>query len=406
MMRARFDPIFRAALVFLLATTAWSLWAGAQTVTNQAEAILSNRPTPMLLGVERFEEHHMSFGLDQVGPLRELKLLGEPLWKYLASLIYVLLAFCAARFVDFGARVWLRRLASRTQTELDDLLLELIHGPVRLLTFVLFLNLGITIFEWSEAAKLFLSKGLILIVASSLTYLGVKVSNLLLDVWKRRTARDGDVKFDDQLFSIIRRSLSAFVIVVGVLVAAQNLGVNITAAVTSLSIGGLAVGLAAQDTLANLFGAVAVFVDKPFRLGDQIKLDNAEGQVEVVGLRSTRLRHPDGQLVAVPNKIMGNAIITNVSARPNIRTSMNLVLSQQLPADKIKRALALLDEIYRGHPMTADLTLSFNRFAGRHINIMVIHWWRGSDNQKYLAGIQEMNLAVKERFDAEGISFA
>jgi len=406
MMRSRFDPIFRAALVFLLATTAWSLWAGAQTVTNQAEAILSNRPTPMLLGVERFEEHHMSFGLDQVGPLRELKLLGEPLWKYLASLIYVLLAFCAARFVDFGARVWLRRLASRTQTELDDLLLELIHGPVRLLTFVLFLNLGITIFEWSEAAKLFLSKGLILIVASSLTYLGVKVSNLLLDVWKRRTARDGDVKFDDQLFSIIRRSLSAFVIVVGVLVAAQNLGVNITAAVTSLSIGGLAVGLAAQDTLANLFGAVAVFMDKPFRLGDQIKLDNAEGQVEVVGLRSTRLRHPDGQLVAVPNKIMGNAIITNVSARPNIRTSMNLVLSQQLPADKIKRALALLDEIYRGHPMTADLTISFNRFAGRHINIMVIHWWRGSDNQKYLAGIQEMNLAVKERFDAEGISFA
>ena len=405
-MRARFDPIFRTALVLLFVTLAWSLWAGAQTGTNQAPAILNNRPTPMLLGVERLEEHHLTFGLDHIEPLRELKLLGEPLWKYAASLIYVLLAFCAARFVDLAARVWLKRVAARTQTELDDLLLGLLHGPVRLLTFVLFLNLGITIFEWSEAAKLFLSKGLILIVASSLTYLGVKVSNLLLDVWKRRTARDGDVKFDDQLFSIIRRSLGAFIIVVGVLVAAQNLGVNITAAVTSLSIGGLAVGLAAQDTLANLFGAVAVFVDKPFRLGDQIKLDNAEGQVEVVGLRSTRLRHPDGQLVAVPNKIMGNAIITNVSARPNIRTSMNLVLSQQLPADKIKRALALLDEIYRGHPMTADLTISFNRFAGRHINIMVIHWWRGSDNQKYLAGIQEMNLAVKERFDAEGISFA
>lgn len=405
-MRARFDPIFRAALVFFLVTLAWSLWAGAQTTTNKAPAILSDRPTPMLLGVERLEEHHLSFGLDHIEPLRELKLLGEPLWKYLASLIYVLLAFCAARFVDFAARVWLKRLASRTQTELDDLLLGLLHGPVRLLTFVLFLNLGITIFEWSEAAKLLLSKGLILIVASSLTYLAVKVSNLLLDLWKRRTARDGDVKFDDQLFSVIRRSLSAFLIVVGVLVAAQNLGVNITAAVTSLSIGGLAVGLAAQDTLANLFGAVAVFVDKPFRLGDQIKLDNAEGQVEIVGLRSTRLRHPDGQIVAVPNKIMGNAIITNVSARPNIRTTMNLVLSQQLPADKIKRALALLDEIYRGHPMTADLTISFNRFAGRHINIMVIHWWRGADNLKYLAGIQEMNLTVKERFDAEGISFA
>jgi MscS family membrane protein len=405
-MRLRFDPLFRTGVVFLLATLAWSLWAGAQTTTNQSAVVLTNPPTALLLGVERFEQHHLTFGLDRVAPLRDVKLLGEPLWKYLASLFYILLAFFAARFVDIASRVWLKRLAAKTQTELDDLLLGLLHGPVRVLTFVLFLNLGITIFEWSESAKLFISKGLILIVASSLTYLAMKVSNLLLDIWKRRTVSDTDVKFDEQLFSVIRRSLNAFIIVVAVLVTAQNLGVNITAVITSLSIGGLAVGLAAQDTLANLFGAVAVFVDKPFRVGDQIKLDNAEGKVEVVGLRSTRLRHPDGQLVAVPNKIMGNAIITNVSARPNIRTTMNLVLSQQLPADKVKRALALLDEIYRGHPMTADLTLSFNRFAGRHINIMVIHWWRGADNLKYLAGIQEMNLAVKERFDAEGISFA
>ena len=85
---------------------------------------------------------------------------------------------------------------------------------------------------------------------------------------------------------------------------------------------------------------------------------------------------------------------------------MNLVLAQQLPADKVKRALALLNEIYRGHPMTQDVWISFNRFATRHINILITHWWKGTDQQKYLAGMQELNLAVKERFDAEGISFA
>ena len=103
---------------------------------------------------------------------------------------------------------------------------------------------------------------------------------------------------------------------------------------------------------------------------------------------------------------MGNAIITNVSARPNIRTSMNLVLSQQLPADKIKRALALLDEIYRGHPMTADLTISFNKFADSALNIFVVHVWNGTDVRQHFAEMQELNLKIKERFDAEKIEFA
>jgi len=405
-MSVRFKTLFHAVIVFLVVMLAWSIWAGAQTATNQTALNATNPPSALVRSVERLEQHPVSFGLDRLEPLRELKLLGEPLWKYLASLLYILLAFYVSKFIDLAIAVWLKRLAARTETKVDDLLLDLLRGPVKVVAFVLFLNLGLSIFEWSPTTQVWLSKGLIIVVASSLTYLMVKIINVLLDVWRRRTAREADRKFDDQLFSVIRKSLNAFVIVVAVLVTAQNLGINITAAITSLSIGGLAVGLAAQDTLANLFGAVAVFVDRPFRVGDQIKLDGAEGEVESVGLRSTRVRNPDGQLAAVPNKIMGNAIITNLTERPNIKTSMNLVLAQSLPAEKVKRALALLEEIYRGHPMTQDVCISFNRFAARHINILIVHWWKGTDQKKYLAGIQELNLAVKERFAAEGINFA
>ena len=405
-MRVRFKTFFRAVIVFLVAMLAWSVWATAQTTTNQPVLSAPDQPSALVRRVERLEENRLTFGLDRIEPLRELKLVGEPFWKYLASLLYILLALCVSKFIDLVIGVWLKKLAARTETKVDDLLLGLLHGPVKVVAFVVFLHLGLNIFEWSETAKAYLSKGLIVIVASSLTYLVVKVINLLLDLWRRRSAREADRKFDDQLFSVIRKSLIAFVIVVAVLVTAQNLGINITAVITSLSIGGLAVGLAAQDTLANLFGAVAVFVDRPFRVGDQIKLDGAEGGVESIGLRSTRLRNPDGQLVAVPNKIMGNAIITNVTERPNLKTTMNLVLAQHLPAAKVKRALALLDEIYRGHPMTQNVLISFNRFAARHINIMIVHWWKGTDQQQYLAGLQELNLAVKERFDAEGIGFA
>lgn len=387
-------------MVFCLGT----LSAWAQTNTNKVANAATNQPSALIQDVEKLKP--VTFNLDQFAPLRETTFLGEPLWKYVASLIYILLAFYAAKLIHFVARVWLKKITPQSKAGFNELLLDLLHGPVKVVVFVVLLNIGLNIFDWSPRMRLYLSKALILVVAAALTYLAIKVLDLLLNIWKGRHAREADRKFNDQLFSVIRISLNSFVVVIAVLVTAQNMNIDITAAIASLSIGGLAVGLAAQDTLANVFGAVAVFVDKPFRVGDQIKLDGAEGVVETVGLRSTRVRSPDGHLIAVPNKTMGNATITNITQRPNIKTVMNFALVHTLPNEKVKRALAILAEIYRGNPMTQDVWISFNQFAGANLNIQVIHWWKGTDYQKYLAGLQEMNLAVKERFEAEGITFA
>jgi MscS family membrane protein len=388
----------------LLLGCCWMVCDSLAAQTNTNKVSVTNVPSALLRDVERLQP--VTFNLDQFAPLRDNTFLGEPLWKYLASLIYVLLALYAAKLVDWITRIWLKRVTSGRQGSIDEVLLDLLHGPIKVVIFVTLLNIGLNIFDWSIRMRLFLSKGLILIVAASLTYLAIKVLHLFLDMWRRRHAREADRKFNDQLFSVIRISLNTFVIVVAVLVTAQNMSIDITAAVASLSIGGLAVGLAAQDTLANLFGAVAVFVDKPFRVGDQIKLDGAEGIVETVGLRSTRVRSSEGHLIAVPNKTMGNAIITNITQRPSIKTVMNFALARTLPTDKVKRAVAILREIYQGNPMTQDAWVSFNQFTGPNLNIQVVHWWKGTDYQKYLAGMQEMNMEVKDRFDTEGISFA
>jgi MscS family membrane protein len=402
-------PIVRLApcgkwIARLAACSFGTLSALAQTNTNTPLAAVTNSTSLLIKDVERLKP--ITFNLDQFAPLRDTSFLGEPLWKYVASLFYILLALYAAKLIDWITRIWLKRVTARSAVGFDEVLLELLHGPIKVVVFVLLLNIGLNIFDWSLRMRLYLSKGLILIVAASLTYLAIKILDLLLSIWRRRHGRDADRKFNDQLFSVLRISLNTFVIVIAVLVTAQNMNIDITAAIASLSIGGLAVGLAAQDTLANLFGAVAVFVDKPFRVGDQIKLDGAEGIVEIVGLRSTRIRNPEGHLLAVPNKTMANATITNITQRPNIKTVMNFALPRTLPTEKVKRAVALLEEIYRGHPMTQEAWVSFNQFTGANLNIQVVHWWKGTDYQKYLAGMQEMNLEVKTRFDAEGIGFA
>src|SRR5438093_9817181 len=341
-LRVEREALFRSLMMFQLAVALGGMWVIAQGATNKPPVAATNQPPAFLKDVERMEGQYLTFGLDRIEVLNGIVIFGQPLWKYLASLIYILLAFYVSKLIDWITRVWLKKIAARTGVRLHDLLLNVLEGPIKIVVFVLFLSIGLNIFDWPPTVKLYLSKALVLIVAASLTYLAIKIVNLLLDLWRAHTAHEADRQFNDQLFSVLRKGLNTFVIVVAIMMAAQNIGINITAAITSLSIGALAVGLAAQDTLANLFGAVAVFADKPFRIGDHIKLDNAEGVVESVGLRTTRLRNPDGQLVAIPNKTIGNASITNITERPSIKTVMNLGLSRTLPAAKVRQALALL----------------------------------------------------------------
>jgi MscS family membrane protein len=348
----------------------------------------------------------LTFGLDRVVILERIKFFDIPLWQYCASLIYIFLAFYISKLLDLLTRVWLKRWAKNTATKFDDLLLDLLNGPTKVIAFIIFLRIGLEVFSWPVVVRGFLSKAFTIVVALSLTYTILKFIDLVMGYWKSRTRVEADRAFDEQLFPVVRKSLKLFVIVVAALVTLDNIGVNITAAIASLSIGGLAVGLAAQDTLANLFGAVAVFVDKPFRIGDMVELEGVKGNVESIGLRSTRVRNLDGHLITVPNKTMGNATITNITERPNIKTEMNLGVTYDTSPEKLRRALGILEEVYRGHTQTQDLILSFNKFADSSLNIFIVHWWKGTDNRAYLAGMQELNLTIKERFDAEGIGFA
>ena len=403
----------------LLVILAWSVWQSAAQTNTDAEAVaaLSRANTNGVVGgpltgkrpsefVQEWASPEWIKSLAQDWPFLRYHFFGNELWKYIFSLIYIFLAFYVSKLLDYLTRVWLKKWADKTKSKLDDLLLELLNGPVKIISFVIFLRIGLDVFDWPLQVQNGLSKGFVVIVAITITYAVMKLVDLLMGYWHLRSATDADPQFREQIFPIIRKTLKAFVVVVAVLVTLANIGVNITAAIASLSIGGLAVGLAAQDTLANLFGAVAILLDKPFRIGDRITVDNVDGAVETIGLRSTKIRNLDGHLVTIPNKTMANATLTNVTSRPNIKTVMNLGITYDTPTVKVRRALTLLEEIYRAHPKTSDLLGSFNKFADSALNIQVVHWWNSTDMKEYLAGMQEINLAVKERFDAEGINFA
>jgi len=255
----------------------------------------------------------LHFGLDQIEGL-DRPVFEIPLWQYLASFIYIFLAFYSAKLVDLLVRGQLKRWTRKTKTQFDDLLLDLARGPVKVIAFVALLQAGLHIFIWPDWFANFLKKALGIIIAVSITYMVLKFIDLVMGYWKRRLETEDSI--GKHLLPLISNTLKVFVAVVAVLLTLQNLGLNITSLIASLSIAGLAVSLAAQDTLSNLFGAVAMLSDKPFRIGDRIKVDNVEGVVESIGLRSTRVLSAEGHIVSIPNKIINNATITNL-ARPS-----------------------------------------------------------------------------------------
>jgi small-conductance mechanosensitive channel len=250
----------------------------------------------------------LTFGLDRVPWMRKT-ITQIPLWQYTASLIYIFLAFYVSKLTDYSMRSWLKRWAMRTKRRFDDLLLELLRGPIKVIAFVILLHIGLRIFSWPLWFADFLSKSLRIVVAVSVTYMALRFIDLVTGYWKQRTIASGDVSFAEQLLPIIRNTLKVFAIVVAVLLTLQNLGLNITSLITSLGIGGLALALAAQETLSNFFGAIVILVDKPFRIGDVIKIDVHEGTVETIGFRSTRVRTTEGHLVTIPNRTVGNSIV-------------------------------------------------------------------------------------------------
>jgi MscS family membrane protein len=408
-MRPNFEKLVRFSLFTLVALLGWSIWVGAQEPATNAAPRLENLTTAAPpAGAPKPAAPHaaVTFGLDRIPLLSDTEWLGEPLWKYLASLIYLVLAFGSAKLIDWLISGRLKKWTAKTETQVDDLLLELIHGPIKIVSIVVFLHIGLRVFEWPGWVEDYLSKALRIIVAWSLTYMVLRAVDLLVEYWRRRVASDDDKAFNDQFVPIIRKTMKIFIIVVVVLLVSQNLGLNITSLLASLSVGGLALGLAAQDTVANLFGAVAIFIDKPFRIGDRIKLDAVDGVVESIGLRSTRVRNLEGYLITIPNKTMGGATITNISRRPNIKTEINIGLTCDTPPDRVKRALMILEDIFKSNPMTFDVQISFNKFADSALNIQVVHWWNSTDYPAYLAGMQQMNFAIMQRFAAEKISMA
>jgi MscS family membrane protein len=225
-----------------------------------------------------------------------------------------------------------------------------------------------------------------------------------------RLAERAENRLDETFIQMVRLVTRTVVLVIGgiYLVRAVS-GQPLSALLAGLGIGGIAVALAAQDTLRNFFGSITIMLDKPFTVGQRVIVDGCDGVVETIGFRSTRLRTLTGNLVTVPNGSLAAASIENVGRRPSIRRLTNITITYDTPPEKVERALTLIRGILDNHEgMQPDFPprVHFTEFNDTSLNIMMIYWYFPADYWAFIDLSERVNLAIMRAFDAEGIEFA
>ncbi len=233
---------------------------------------------------------------------------------------------------------------------------------------------------------------------------------VLLDARLMKWADGTDSNIDNMLVPLIGKSLRVFIVIVGGMMVLQNLtGLQIGPLLASLGIGGLAVALAAKDSIANFFGTLTILFDKPFQVGDRIVINNYDGSVENVGFRSTRIRLLNGNLVSIPNEKVVNSEVENVGRRPNIRWLTQIGVTYDTPPEKVREAVQILRDILKDHEgVHPDFPprVHFDGFNDWSLNITVVVWYHPPEWWDFQAWLQKTCLEILQQFDSAGIDFA
>jgi len=211
---------------------------------------------------------------------------------------------------------------------------------------------------------------------------------------------------DNHLMSILRRTVLAIIWSLGIVMALNNVGVNVATLVAGLSIGGLAFALAAQDTIKNIYGGFTIFTDRPFRIGDRIKVDGFDGFVENIGIRSTRIRTLEKRLVTMPNFKLVEASVENISEEPMRRVLMKLGLTYNTTPQKMNEAMEILkaipEKVRNVDPK--DITVAFTDFTDFSLVITFVYFIR--KNADVMETPSQVNTEILRAFNEAGLQFA
>jgi MscS family membrane protein len=341
---------------------------------------------------------------------------GNEIWRFALVLVVVLVAMTVGRIVQFAVSTYALRLSRKKGDNIVTLLLKALAKPIYVAMFAagLFLCKMPLFFNDQNGIRTSIGDGWTTIARVVGAIAAAYALYRLIDVvehYLNRVVGKTETKLDDMLVPVVRKALRVTIAIIAVLLISEHiLGAGrVKSLLLSAGIGGIAVALAAKDTIANFFGSITIFADRPFHMGDLVKIEGHFGPVEEVGFRSTRIRTLDGHLVTVPNSMITNLIVENFGQL--IRRMSNITIIYGSGHAKAKRAVEIIKEILANVPeVNTDPEkpprVYFSDFNDWSLNIYMSYWVKPADYWLYHEVNERVNLEMMKRFEAEKIEFA
>lgn len=340
--------------------------------------------------------------IDRLPAWMKTVVLDHALWKWLAFLVMVIVAVALIVAVHRLTRQGI------LETSLSGYLHRLAVPLSVVLIVPAFAYLTteqINLIGTASKAVLLTTQTIKYLIATWVAWLGaLLVAELVI-----LSPRIEEDSLNAQLLRLTARIAGIVLGLVIIFYGASQIGIPLVGVLAGVGVGGLAIALAAQDSLKNLLGSLMIFMDRPYQPGERIVVENHDGFVEHIGLRSTKIQMLDGAITSIPNERMASLDIENIGRRNFIRRQTNITITYATPPDKIEKAVDIIKDILHEHEgMRAELPprVFFNEFNPDSLNIQLSYWYHPPRRWKSLAFDERVNLEIVRRFTAEGIEFA
>lgn len=303
----------------------------------------------------------------------------------------------------FGSVI--KKLTSKTKTKLDDIMIDMLEEPIVLIATIIGVWFAVGRLSFPESILDWIDKVYWVMIALTVTWLLARLVDAIIKEYIVPLTQKTEGDLDDQIVPIIRKAIRASIWILGVIIAMNNAGYNVGALLAGLGIGGIALAMAAKDTVANIFGGVTIFTDKPFTINDRVKINGFDGTITEIGIRSTRLKTLENRIVTIPNSKFTDGMVENVTSEPSRKVVLKLGLIYETTADKIQNGMKALQAIVdENEDLEENTVISFTEFGDFSLGILFIYYIiKGSD----IMGAQTaVNLEVKKRFEELEIEMA
>jgi MscS family membrane protein len=371
-----------------------AIWKVAAATVARASAAYEN------LGISRLERF-------LPGLFFEVRVLEVLLWQWIALLVLLVVAWIASWILAFGVSRFIRPLVARTRTDLDDQLLEIAIPPLRLALGVVVMlvavrTLGLAVPAMELVSHLLRATALIAVV-----WLLSRFVDLVAMLVEQRLMQRGDPGVRG-LVTPGKRTVKALIGIVVFVALLDNFGFDVAALIAGLGVGGIAVALAAQKTVENLFGGVTLFADQPVRVGDFCRFGDKIGTVEEIGLRSTRVRSLDRTIITIPNAEFASIQLENFAKRDRIRLHAMIGVIYDTTPDQMRYVLVEIRRMLYAHEkvLPDPARVRFVGFGACSLDLEIFAYAATSDWNEFLGVREDIYLRIMDIIDEAGTSFA